>query len=345
MIAERLNRPALDAIASLWPAPATDAVVVVDIDSESLKLFEGRRLSRGRLADLIETIVGFAPAAIAIDLVLEPPCSQFDPAVNRLEEALRAAPVTTGFLLSGEATQAPPQRSLVAIDAGVRLPDAWLAPGAETSCTPIVNAASGLSAASLAGDTDARVRKAPAVVAVADRPFPALAVDAVRLAQSAGAVVLFGDPPQLSVGELQTRLDNGGNVHLRFSTEGQQDERTVAARQILDQSILSDALAGKIVFLGSSAAELGGLRPIPGNPLKPSVQIQADFATNLLLHSNPYSPGWAGRASALAAVILGIVLAFFQRHHATGRGRCNHRFRRLSPGCWPVPCSTIWPIP
>ncbi|MDA4847430.1 CHASE2 domain-containing protein [Hoeflea poritis] len=311
IVSDRLNQPALDAIASVWPAPASDAVAVVDIDSESLKLFEGRRLSRRRLADLVEQIVALRPAAIAFDLVLEPPCSNFDPDVNRLEQALQAAPVTSGFLLSSDTTPTPPQRSLVAIDADVRLPGAWLAPGAETSCASFLDAASGLSAASLAGDFDARIRRAPAVVAVADRPFPALAVDAVRLARKTGAVVLFGDPPHLRVGELQTRLDNAGNVHLRFSPASRQQARTVPASRILDQSAEADTLAGKIVFVGSSAAELGGLRPIPGNPLMPSVQIQADFATNLLTGSNPFVPGWAGQLSAVAALILGIGLAFF----------------------------------
>ena len=310
-VTERLNQPSLDLIASAWPAPATDAIVVVDIDSESLKLFDGRRLSRGRLADLVEKIAGFGPAAIAFDLVLEPPCPDDNPDISRLERAMAAAPVTTGFLLSGENTPVPAQRSLVAIDADVRLPGAWLEPGAETSCKPVMEAASGLSAASLAGDHDARIRRAPAVVAVSNRPFPSLAVDAVRLARRTGVVLLFGDPPRLRVGELQTRLDRAGNVRLRFSTAGQQSQRTIAASRVLDNSVEEDAIAGKIVFLGSSAAELGGLRPIPGDPLKPSVQIQADFATNLLLNTSPFAPGWADRASAVAAIILGIGLAFF----------------------------------
>ncbi|MCY6382468.1 CHASE2 domain-containing protein [Hoeflea prorocentri] len=309
-VRERLNQPAADAIAGFWPASSTDRIVVVDIDSASLRDFDGRRLSRRRLADLFEAIDGLDPAVVAIDLVLEPPCSQFDPDVARLQAALAARPATMGFLLSSDPSAEPSQKSPVAVSPDVRLPQAWTAAGAETTCARLVEAASGLSSASLAGGFDARIRTAPAVVAVGNQPFPSLGVDALRLAMRTGALILFGDPPMLRVGDLTARLDSAGDVRLRHSSSAQQNARTIVAADILSGEHPPDILSGKIVFVGSSAAELGGLRPVPGDPVKPSVQIQADLATNLLLGNSPVIPAWGDSASLGAAIVIGIGLAF-----------------------------------
>jgi adenylate cyclase len=310
-LSDWLERPANDLIATIWPPPATDAIVVVDIDSANLTQFEGRRLSRLRLAQLIEEITRLGASAIAVDLVLEAPCATSRPDVARLAQAIRGGPVTLGFLLSSKSTAQPPPRSPIAIGINVRLPNIWTAEGAETSCASLVNATRGLSAISLAGDFDARVRSAPAVIAVGNRSYPSLAVDAVRLSQKTGAVFLVGDPPVLRVGNIQARLDSSASVNLRFSTAKQQSDRTISAARILGSEVGPDRISGKIVFLGSSAAELGGLRPVPGNPLKPSVQIQADIATNLLLGSNPVAPDWARAVSTSIALVLGVALAFF----------------------------------
>ena len=243
--------------------------------------------------------------------MLEPPCEPGEDDVQRLATAIADARTTMGFLLSAGQRGAPAARSPVAFGEDVRLPQGWVAEGAETSCAALSDAATGLSALSLAGDFDARIRSAPAVIAVQDQIYPSLAIDAVRLSQNTGAVLLFGNPVQIRVGELQARLDSGGNVRLRYATEAQQRARTVAAGQLLEGEVSDDAFSGKTVFIGSSAAELGGLRPVPGNPLKASVQIHADLAANLLTGSSPFMPVGSERITAVIALLLGIALAIF----------------------------------
>lgn len=311
VLSERLNQPVNDVIASLFPPPTADSVAVVDIDSASLGEFEGRRLSRARLAELIETVADHGAAAIALDLVLEPPCTPSQEDVQHLAAAIANTRTTMGFLLSSQPTDAPMTRSPVAFGEEVRLPQGWVAAGAETSCAALSDAAAGLAALSLAGDFDALIRSAPAVIAVQGQIYPSLAVDAVRLSQNTGAVLLYGDPVHMRVGDSQTRLDGGGNVRLRFSTEAQQRARTLAANAVLEGAIGNDAIAGKTVFIGSSAAELGGLRPVPGNPLMASVQIHADLASNLITGTSPYVPVGSDRITTFVAIVLGIALAFF----------------------------------
>ncbi|MEM6460637.1 MAG: adenylate/guanylate cyclase domain-containing protein [Pseudomonadota bacterium] len=311
MLVERINQPAIDAIATLWPPPGASSVAVVDIDSASLSAFEGRRLSRARLAELIETVSGMGASAIALDLVLEPPCDPSMPGVQRLAAAIGAANATMGFLLSNEDTVVPAHRSPVAFGEAVRLPEGWIAPGAEPSCAVFSEAAAGMSALSLEGDYDALIRSAPAVIAVQDQIYPSVAIDVLRLSQGTGAVLLFGEPPQIRIGELQARLDDGGNLRLRYSTGIQEEARTISASDILGGGVSPDHIAGKTVFIGSSAAELAGLRAVPGNPLKASVQIHADVAANLLTGSSPHIPSNSQRVSTLIAIAFGILLAFF----------------------------------
>ena len=50
----------------------------------------------------------------------------------------------------------------------------------------------------------------------------------------------------------------------------------------MDDDFAAEQIAGKIVFIGSSLPNLGGLRSTASLPLEPSVQIHADLATNLL---------------------------------------------------------------
>ncbi len=305
-----LEQPVIDSIASLQPPQSSDRIAVVDIDSASLDAFEGRRLSRLRLAELIERLTAQQAEVIALDLVLEAPCDIDDPGIARLVDSIGNTNTSSGFLLTQIPTEPPPALSPIAIDAQARFPDGWQAFGAETSCVPLLDAAKGLSTLSLAGDFDALVRSAPAVITVADRPYPSLAVDAVRLHQKTGAIFLLGNPRRLQVGPLQAPLDNGANVKLRFSTPEQQAARTVSAQQLLAGTADSNLFAGKIVFIGSSAAELGGLRPVPGNPVKPSVQIQADFATNLLHGSALSVPDWVRPVTIFLACALGMLFAF-----------------------------------
>lgn len=309
-ITDVLEQPAIDGIAALRPPPASDQVMVVDIDSNSLTAFEGRRLSRARLAELIALLAASGAAVVAMDLVIEGPCDVGEPGMADLLAAFETSIVSSGFLLTQEPTVPPPVRSPIALDANARFPQVWRAPGAETTCAPLLDTARGLATLSLAGDFDALVRSAPAVVTVGDRAYPSLAVDAVRLHQKTGAVFLLGAPPRLRIGPLQTPLDPGANVMLRFSNQQQQSARTVSAASLLQGQIDASRFAGRIVFVGSSAAELGGLRPVPGDPLKPSVQIQADFATNLLLASALSSPGWVRPTTLLDAGLFGILFAF-----------------------------------
>jgi adenylate cyclase len=66
-------------------------------------------------------------------------------------------------------------------------------------------------------------------------------------------------------------------------------------------------LTGRIVLIGSSAPELGGLRVTPASPITPSVQIQAEAIATLLRGGVATRPLWLGQAEIGGAAVLGLL--------------------------------------
>jgi adenylate cyclase len=88
---------------------------------------------------------------------------------------------------------------------------------------------------------------------------------------------------------------------------------TLSAADLLSGRADAARLAGAIVLLGGSAPELGGLRAAPGDPLTPSVQIQAEAVRQILAGRMPQAmPPWttflAIAGLGLAAIALAAVL-------------------------------------
>ena len=66
-------------------------------------------------------------------------------------------------------------------------------------------------------------------------------------------------------------------------------------------------LANRIVLIGGSAPELGGLRVTPASPATPSVLIQAEAVDAMLRGGVPARPAWADFAEPIGALVLGLV--------------------------------------
>ncbi|MBW8635629.1 adenylate/guanylate cyclase domain-containing protein [Hoeflea sp. WL0058] len=310
-ITDRFNYAIIDTIASLRPPPDTDRVLVVDIDSESLAEIGGRRISRARFADLIETIGKSGASSIGLDLVLGEPCDPSDPDVQRLTRALRETPVSMGFLLSDKTGGAPPAANTMVLERSLEVPDLWIANGADASCSVYLDAAAGNSTLSLTGGFDGRIRSVPVAVGIAGAGYASLPVDTLRLTLPPTAIFLLGNPNEIRLGDRHARIDRSGSLRPRFATSQQRSDRTVSAADVLNGAIESDVFSDRIVFIGSSAPELGGLRPVPGDPLMPSVQIHADAVASIVTGSSLYVPGWAKAATLFVAIALGVVMAFY----------------------------------
>ena len=69
------------------------------------------------------------------------------------------------------------------------------------------------------------------------------------------------------------------------------------------------ALSGRIVLIGSSAPELGGLRVTPASPATPSVRIQAEAIETILRGGIPSRSAWLGPGRTGCAALLGLLVS------------------------------------
>lgn len=311
-----------DALTQTIPAAKTDEIVVVDIDRKAFQSVPGREWTRSQTAELIDRLAAAKPTAIAFDFVFSTDCAAEEPANAALSGAIAKVPTVLGFLI-GEATDgAPHPVPALALQKPVTVPDLWFIDGTESSCPFLQDKAISASASFLVGDEDAVVRRVQAYAIVGNAAYPALGVEAARLAAGARTPVLGGNPVWLRHDARILRLDEDGSLRFVASNAAAIGARTFSAADIVAGKVAPDKIAGKVVLIGSSLPNLGGLRASASMPLEPSVQIHADVANAILTDHIPMrDPGLApveagfaflmGAAAALAAARLRPLFAAF----------------------------------
>lgn len=301
-----IRETVFDALIQLRLEPVAPEVVVVDIDETSDGAGEAA-WSRSKTAALVERLAAAGSAVVAFDLVFSAFCEPDTPGNAELAAAMAKLPVVLGFFLNDRNEGAPAPLPPLAVRTPMMVPDLWFSASAEKSCVQFETVAAGTGVASLAGDNDARIRVAPAVVVVADAGYPGLALEALRIGKAWPVPVFGGDPPIFRLGSLSVPVDSGGNLRLRPTASAVWAARTVTAVEVL-AGTADGRLEGAIVFVGSSQPEMGGLRATATSPLEPSVQIHADIATALLAGIVPFRDPGASLIEALAAGLAGAVV-------------------------------------
>ena len=276
---------------------AKPEVVVVDIDRRTLAALGSWPWPRATMARLVRAVAAGKPGAIAIDILFagtdprspaaavqdtlagDAPSGPIDPkdlnGDQQLAMAIGSAPTALGSTL--DANSKHTGRAIAVLIRGpVALDDIWHAPGTNEPLAALADAAAGHGIISLPGDADGKVRRIPLLVAVGQVLHPGLAVEATRLSQRASSLILEASPQRLTVGKLQIVLPSDGFLRLTPVRPGRQAERTLSAIDVIQDETKRELLAGRIALIGGSAPELGGLRQTPGDPLTPSVQIEAN---------------------------------------------------------------------
>ena len=312
-------------------AISTDpSVAIVDIDRAALTAAGPWPWPRVRLARLIAAITAAGPAALAVDILFAGPdrfsaaalldtlASEFGrpstpaqipdvPDGDRLlAEALAAAPAALGFALENDGTGQDLPPTSILLSGRITLPSIWQAAGVAGPSPAVAAGGRGFGALVTSADIDGPIRRVPLLVLAGDTLRPGLAVEAVRLAQGASALLIDSDG-RLHVGAASVPL--GGDAELRLVQRPPSAwfTCTVSAATLLSDAGAARLLAGRIVLVGSSAPELGGLRVTPASPATPSVQIQAEAIEALLRGSVAYRPGWLGPVEFAAAALLGLL--------------------------------------
>ena len=306
-------------------------VVVVDIDRRSIEALGLWPWPRETIAQLVETVAGAKPAAIAVDILFAGPDGRSPAALarqlgaltgrqdltrlaetltdgdKRLSKAGQDIPTAFGFVLSPERSQPLPSAPIL-MRGSPGLGALWNVAGAIGPQPTLMEQAKGLGALSLPGDADGTVRRVPLLVVVGDTLRPGLAPEVVRLARQATAYLIQSDPLRLTMGDVSIPLP--GDALLRLAPLSAAVP-TYSAVDVLGGYLDVRQLSGAIVLVGGSAPELGGLRPTAMDPLIPSVQIQAHAVRQLFAGRVPrtFPSGFVATLGVVGAVGVIAILA------------------------------------
>ena len=341
---ERMSLAMFDNFQRIEPRPYEDAGVrVVDIDEETIRRLGQWPWPRTDIAALTDRLSAAGAAAIAFDVVLSEPDRTSPPRLAKLlalDPAARAtlarlpdndavlatsfagAPVVTGFFLTHDAYHRVVQpKAGFALSGGepthlARFSDA-IPPLPEFQA-----AAQGNGFVSIATDSDAIVRRASLIAHNGAAIVPSLSLEALRVAQGAGSVIVKtgdgsgeigggGDVVSLKVGQFEVPTTRSGDLWMRYTAPV--PARVIPAWKILTGALnpeqLRSEVEGRIIFVGAGAI---GLRDLVATPLQDrelGVMVHAQAAEQMILGHFLVRPDWAPGLEIVLLLILGIGLA------------------------------------
>jgi adenylate cyclase len=347
---ERIGHQFFDAWQRAEPRARVDApVTVVEIDEESLRRVGQWPWPRTEIAGLIERLGSAGAAVVALDMVFSEP-DRTSPArvasgLRRqgvapglvaglsalpdndavLADAVGRNPVVTGYFLTRD-----PVRTRQTPKGGIAYsgsaPNAALASfsNAVTSLPPLEAAATGSGFLTFAPDADGIVRRATLLARQGETVLPALSLEALRVAQQAGSIVVKtsdgsgnlsggSDTGVVAVkaGDRTVPTNRAGEIWLKYPAEGS-TPRVPAWKLLAGALPAAEAerlFAGRLVFVGASAVGLRDLVATPVRDRELGVMVHAQAAEQMLTGHFRERPDWApGLETSLVLLAGGLLL-------------------------------------
>jgi adenylate cyclase len=345
-VLDRLTVLVFDSYQRVEPrAEAGAPVVLVDIDEASIAEIGQWPWPRTEIATLVNTLGQLGTAAIAFDMVFpESDRTSLRQVVAELRragvaidlpangasidnDAILAAAFTGNRVVAGIAVSNETDRALppakIGFSYGGTDPREIIERfrGGVGNLAILGDAASGLGFFSFPPSPDGIVREIPLVASAESQLYPALSIEALRVAQGAGTLILrstgasgeadTGLPAitALKVGDLEVPTGPKGTFSIYFS--GLASMPTVSAAALLDparRDAFESALAGRIVIVGTSAVGLRDLVATPVAASMPGMRVHAEIIDQILGGTFLSRPDWARGAETLAALLFGLLL-------------------------------------
>lgn len=234
-------------------------------------------------------------------------------------------PTVTGFFLTNETNAVRPAEQAGVAVSGTPPLDAMPAYNGAIAPLPLIgDRAAGGGFVSIQGDRDGIIRAAPLLSSVDGRIVPSLSLEALRVAQGAGAVIVRSSDGsgELGAGEvtsvvavktgaLEAPTTHEGELWMHYTAD--HPERIVPAWRILEGDLseaeMRSLFEGHIVFVGAGAQ---GLRDLVSTPIREKelgVIVHAQAAEQMILGKFLTRPDWALGVERVLLVVLGLMIA------------------------------------
>ena len=315
-------------------APASDRVVIVDIDNRSLATIGQWPWRRDVLGGLIDRLRSAGAATVALDIIFAEPdrYEGTDGSPDEmLADTLRSGGVVLGYALTfDDESDAPPEcvRHPVGLPVIRRDGDGAHSPFFQATgaiCNlPLLSVASGAAGfLNAAPDPDGLLRRAPLVMEFGGRLYPSLALAAViasterrpgslLVANANTSFLMFEDGQGVP-------LDGRSNLLLRFRGP-QRTFPYVSALDVLRGDTDPRVFDRKIVFVGTTALGTREVVSTPLDTLFAGVEVQATVADNLLQHDVIHRTEHGIAIETQAVIIFGLVAALLVRRFGLAWG-------------------------
>lgn len=322
---QALRHALFDAYQKLSPRERRSApALIVAIDERALARHGQWPWPRTRVAQLLDGIAAARPAAIGVDLLFPEP-DRFSPAEVAREVQDLSADVARRLrkLASNDAALATAVhgRNVVLGIAGLEARDPRFAQPPSAAPVRIVNAPN-LSLRRFAGHlqslpgidkaADGRgllsvdpesnvIRRALAAARIDEVIVPALSVEMLRVATGAPLVLVGRGQDQLEVrlGDIAIPAHADGRFWIRYGPND--PARFVSAADVLDGSVPSQALEGKLVLIGVTGLGLLDYQTTALGERIPGVEIHAQILEQI------FDGDFLRRPSSLHALELGLL--------------------------------------
>ncbi|MCE5262840.1 MAG: CHASE2 domain-containing protein [Deltaproteobacteria bacterium] len=317
-----------DSYQTYWPRERKSApAVIVAIDETSLNLFGQWPWPRTRLAELLDHVISYHPAAVGVDIIMSEPdraspsrmadsLPQISPALRQslkslpdndllLAAALAGKPVVlgaAGFDLKTPGTASTMRSAPVVSRGGDAGPHVRKFSAVLKSLPVLGDAAS--SQALLSADLERGVvRRVPMVAAVGDVLVPALSIEMLRVAGRLPAIeVQVGTRgiTAIGLGDIQIPTEANGEAWVHFAKSSV--DRYISAADLLAGRVHPDVLERKLVLIGLTGVGLLDYQTTPCGEQVPGIEVHAQLIENIFDGSYLRRPSW------MAAVERGILL-------------------------------------
>jgi CHASE2 domain-containing sensor protein len=306
-------------VRSVTPRAPGSRVVVVDVDEQSLTAIGQWPWRRDVIGSLIARLRDLGAAAVGVDVIFPESDRDADSASSpdrALADTLRSGRIVLGYAMRFD-DRAHSTGACVRHPLGLAVvtpPDhdahpLFQATGAVCSL-PMLNEAAGRSGfLNAAPDADGILRRVPVMMAVDGQIYPSLALATVAsVAKDDNAVlrVVNDNASVLEVGGLSIPLDGRGNLLVRYRGE-KRSFPYLSAADVMQGRVNRHDVAGKLVFLGTTALGTREVVATPLDTLFAGVEVQATVADNLLQADFAGRPVHAVAMETEAVIALGLL--------------------------------------
>ncbi len=324
--------------------------VIVDIDEKSLAALGQWPWPRYRVALLLEKIRAAGAMSVGMDVVLAEPDRTSPALLRRqikkelmvdvdfqglpkaledhdalLANVIAGKPYVLGFYFNFSKAEAdqqiqtqechikPGQVALLEAPGAVKAQDALHSAFGTVCPLPVLaQAATATGFFNATPDPDGILRRVALLINYKGQIYPSLALATLMEAVGDRGVLLKLDTQgteSLRYGGSIIPVDRAGQMLINYRGAGGVFPY-LSAVDVLEGKLPPEALAGKIAFIGTSAAGLKDLRATPFSAVYPGVETHATVVDNILTQDFISVPDYAPAVELFATILAGITITF-----------------------------------